>query len=73
MVDGVSHGFKLRFLFDSNPYFTNEVRRRLAGVWLGRYRGPGWPRVQLQQGTGERASWCWMVCACKSVLPRHGA
>ncbi|PNW79469.1 hypothetical protein CHLRE_09g416350v5 [Chlamydomonas reinhardtii] len=25
VVDGVSHGFKLRFLFDSNPYFTNEV------------------------------------------------
>ncbi|KXZ45416.1 hypothetical protein GPECTOR_55g322 [Gonium pectorale] len=23
--DGVSHGFKLRFFFDSNPYFTNEI------------------------------------------------
>ncbi|GIL51856.1 hypothetical protein Vafri_7768 [Volvox africanus] len=25
VVDGVPHGFKLRFLFDPNPYFTNEV------------------------------------------------
>ncbi|GFR42866.1 hypothetical protein Agub_g3857, partial [Astrephomene gubernaculifera] len=25
VIDGVSHGFKLRFFFDANPYFTNEV------------------------------------------------
>ncbi|PNH05128.1 hypothetical protein TSOC_008645 [Tetrabaena socialis] len=25
VVDGVSHGFKLRFFFNSNPYFPNEV------------------------------------------------
>lgn len=26
VIDGVSHGFKLKFFFDTNPYFTNEVR-----------------------------------------------
>ncbi len=34
VIDGVSHGFKLKFFFDSNPYFTNEVGR--CGPGIGR-------------------------------------
>jgi hypothetical protein len=40
LEDGVSHGFKLRFLFDSNPFFSNEVGvRRRCGTTLRQLRG----------------------------------